>query len=123
MYKLSAFVHTSLKRKQTGAGFLQIFTEKLTNDFERNVALLDRLLRVEESFDLIRRPLTIDGVRVVMYYIDGFIQSASMQKLMMHFLSLKANAFEGEAMRFADWHVPAVEVDVTDSVDTLILNF
>lgn len=104
---------------------MQIFNQKLTGNFDEDVAMMDRLLRVEESFDLIRRPLTVDGVRMMMYYIDGFVQSTSMQKLMMHFVTLKAADFGkggvGAAQRFADWHVPAVEVDVTDSVDTLIL--
>lgn len=104
---------------------MQIFKEKLTGNFSGDVALLDSLLRVGESFDLIRRPLTVDGVRMMLYYIDGFVQSASMQKLMMYFVTLKAEDFgtggAGAARRFAARHVPAVEVDVTDSVDTLIL--
>ncbi len=104
---------------------MQIFGEKLGTNFQENVALMDRLLRVDESFDLIRRPLSVDGVSMMFYYIDGFVQSASMQKLMMHFLSLKAADFpcsgENRAQDFAALHVPAVEVDVSDSVDSLIL--
>ena len=104
---------------------MQIYNQKLTASFDENMALMDRLLRVEESFDLIRRPLVVDGVRMVLYYIDGFVQSPSMQKLMMHFVSLKAADFgdgkAGAAQRFAETHVPTVEVDVTDSVDSLIL--
>ncbi len=104
---------------------MQIFNQKLTDSFDENVALMDRLLRVEESFDLIRRPMKVDGVRLMMYYIDGFVQSTGMQKLMMHLVSLKAADFgsgEADAARnFADMHVPTVEVDVTDSVDSMIL--
>ncbi len=104
---------------------MQVFNQKLSGSFEANTALMDRLLRVDESFDLIRRTLTIDGVRMVLYYIDGFVQSASMQKLMMYLVTLKAadlgDRSTDAAQKFADMHIPTVEVDVTDSVDTLIL--
>ncbi len=104
---------------------MQIFNQKLTNSFDENVAMMDRLLRVKESFDVIRRPMVVDGVRMMLYYIDGFVQSGSLQKLMLYFVTLKAENFgsgDGDAaQRFADRHVPSVEVDVTDSVDSLIL--
>ncbi len=104
---------------------MQIFNQKLTDSFDENVAMMDRLLRVEDSFDVIRRPLVVDGVRMMLYYIDGFVQSGSLQKLMLYFVTLKASDFgngeTGAAQQFADAHVPSVEVDVTDSVDSLIL--
>ena len=104
---------------------MQIFNQKLTDSFDENVLTMDRLLRVEESFDLIRRPLTVDGVRMMLYYIDGFVQATSLQKLMLYFVTLKKENFgngeAGAAGKFAEHYVPTVEVDVTDSVDTLIL--
>ncbi|MBE6560435.1 MAG: spore germination protein [Ruminococcaceae bacterium] len=102
---------------------MEIFPEKLTASFDENVALMDRLLRVESSFDLIRRPMQVGNTRLMMYYIDGFIQGPSMQKLMMHLLTLKdfGDGKTGAAERFAEENVPAVEVEATESVDQLIL--
>ena len=102
---------------------MEIYTEKLTGSFDEDVATMDRLLRVGSSFDLIRRPMQVGKTRLMFYYIDGFIQGASMQKLMMHLLTLKdfGDGKEDAAQRFARQNVPAVEVDVTDSFDQLVV--
>ncbi len=96
--------------------------EKLTGDFERDTAELDRILRVDESFDLIKRTLLINGKKTAMYYIDGFVKSGEMQKLMLYLVTQKdfGDGKKGAAQQFADTHVPTVEVDVTDSIDTII---
>ena len=106
-----------------GGYFLEIFSQKLSSSYDENIALMDRLLRVDKSFDLIRRTMFLGGSRMVMYYVDGFIQTASMQKLMMYLVTLKdfGDGSEGAAQKFAEANVPTVEVEVTNSVDSLIL--
>lgn len=102
---------------------MQIFNQRLTSSYDDNVLMMDRLLRVDKSFDLIRRPMQVGSTRMVMYYIDGFAQTASMQKLMMHLLTVKefGNGDSNSADEFVTSNLPTVEAEVTDSVDTLIL--
>ena len=102
---------------------MQIFNQKLTSSYDDNILMMDRLLRVDKSFDLIRRPMRVGNTRMVMYYIDGFTQTASMQKLMMYLVTVKdfGDGSADAAKKFAETSMPTVEVDVTDSVDTLIL--
>ena len=103
---------------------MRIFEGTLTGRYAEDVAALDGILRTDESFDLIRRELHIAGVRMTMYYIDGFIKAESMQKFLMHLLSVTdfGDGSERAAEKFASENVPAVEVDATDSVDTLVLS-
>ena len=61
----------------------------LTDSYLDNVDLLDRILRVEESFDLIKKPLKVGQDEMTLYYIDGFIKDTVMMKLMMSFLALQ----------------------------------
>lgn len=84
---------------------------------------MDSLLRVDKSFDIIRRTMCIADTRIVMYYIDGFIQTGAMQKLMMYLITLKDFGDGGPeaAAKFAAGCVPTVEVDVTNSADSLVL--
>ncbi|MBQ3018830.1 MAG: spore germination protein [Clostridia bacterium] len=91
-------------------------------DFDENVRLIDEKLRVDESFDIIKREMEISSKRVVMYYIDGFVTAAIMQKLMMHLTSVKdfGDNTEGSAIKFAKTSIPSVEVDPVFDVDTLI---
>ena len=105
----------------------------LTESYSENVALLDSLLRVDESFDLIKKPLKIGKDEMTLYYIDGFIKDTVMMKLMMSFLALDGMTLPTEdgqgslgnpteephsaaALRFCARALPYVETDVT--VDT-----
>ena len=90
--------------------------QSLTENYHDNVTLLDRTLRVRENFDILKKILQVADGELTLYYIDGFIKDTVMQKLMMHFLSLKtlgesdANAAEA----FIRNSVPYVETDAVD---------
>ncbi len=98
--------------------------EKLSGIFEKDVARLDGILRVDDSFDIIKRETTFGGVRQVFYYIDGFVKAESMQKLMMHLYSVKdfGDGREGAADRFCAASVPAVEVETAKEFDALAVS-
>ena len=68
---------------------MEIFTEKLGDDFRKNCEMIDSLLRVDKSFDIIKREMKIAGANCVMYYIDGFVKAELMQKLMVYLISVK----------------------------------
>ena len=102
---------------------MQIISEKLTGDFEADCGLIDRLLRVDKSFDIIKREMTIAGSRCVFYYIDGFVKAEMMQKLMVYLVSVKTlgDGTDSAADDFAR-SIPSVEVDTADLADTVIFN-
>lgn len=91
--------------------------KKLSKDYAENVAEFNKLLRVDESFDLIKKRLIIGDGEATFYYIDGFIKDTVMQKLMMHFLSLKK--LPRSAVEFIDRSLPYVETTETSDVDLL----
>lgn len=91
---------------------------RLSEIYEENVAQLDRLLRVDENFDIIKKPLTVGSDELTLYYIDGFIKDTVMQKMMLYFISLKNTC--ASAGEFTKDHVPYVETDVTDDLDIMI---
>ncbi len=98
--------------------------EKLSGVFERDIAEFDRILRVSDSFDIIKREMRIASSTQVFYYIDGFVKAESMQKLMMHLSSVKSfgDGKAGAADRFAAENVPSVEVDTESDVDKLVFS-
>lgn len=102
---------------------MQVYNGKISGDFKKDVDLMDSILHPNDNFDVIRKTMTIAGANIVMYYIDGFIKGETLQKLLTYVVSVKdfGDNSDGSAQRFADMHVPAAEVDVTDSVDNLVL--
>lgn len=98
--------------------------EKLSEDYASNVRLLDGILKVEENFDIIKRQTGYGNGEQTYYYVDGFIKGESMQKLLMHFYSVKS--FEEKekigAKDFAEKYTPTVEVDVSCDVGNLVFS-
>ncbi|MBQ8397170.1 MAG: spore germination protein [Clostridia bacterium] len=92
---------------------------KLTPNYRENVAALDHLLRVDDSFDLIKKTLRVGQDELTLYYIDGFVKDVVMQKLLLPFVSL--DGLGGGAQDFVERQVTYVEADVTDSVDTMVM--
>ena len=91
---------------------------RLSEKYEENVAQLDRLLRVEANFDIIKKRLCIGGDELMLYFVDGFIKDGVMQKLMSYFITLKSTC--NSAREFTDSHVPYVESDVTCDLDRMV---
>ena len=92
--------------------------QRLSEDYQNNVRFFDRNLRVSESFDVLRKTLTLPFGEVTLYYIDGFVKDTVMQKLMMNFTTVKtAPRSAEEFMRTA---VPYVETDVSGDADLMI---
>ncbi|MBP5210107.1 MAG: spore germination protein, partial [Clostridia bacterium] len=92
-------------------------TAALTGDFERDVAEIDRRLRVGESFDLLRREVRTGEDRLVVYGVDGLIKDAELQKTLQ---TLQARRTLGDAQTFALSVLPAVEITHTGEIGALI---
>lgn len=102
---------------------MQVYKEKVSGDFLKDTALMDSILHPEDNFDIIKKTMTISGEEIVMYYIDGFVKSETLQKLLTYIVTVKdfGSGKKGDAEKFADSHVTAAEVDTTDSIDSIIL--
>lgn len=95
---------------------------RLSMSYEENVAQFDSLLHVSDNFDVIKKTLKIKNDEMTLYYIDGFVKDTVMQKMMIYFLSLDGlgDAAERGAEGFMIRHVPYVEADVSESLDTML---
>ena len=102
---------------------MKIYDKPLTGQFDSDIAMVDSILRPGDSFDLIKKEMRIADARVVMYYIDGFVKGETLQKLLTYMVSVKefGQNQPGDAKKFAEMHVTSAEVDVTDSLDTVVL--
>ena len=104
--------------------------KNFTENYYENIKLLDGIFRVEENFDLIKKTLKIGADEAVLYYIDGFVKDAVMQKLMTHFVSLKGLELDKKLFSCKDFHdvarafmessVTYVESDITSNIDSAV---
>ena len=98
---------------------------ELCKNYRENVKRVDKAFRVQENFDLIKKVLYLGEEEITLYYIDGFVNGGSMNKLMIYFLSLqglgKPTVAGGEAAArfFVEHHLPYVEGEYT--ADTALM--
>lgn len=101
--------------------------KRLSEKYEDNVAMIDSVLSVDESFDIIKKTVSVGDDSLTLYYIDGFVKDGVMTKMIMSLQSLKSlSDSEGEeggesvAERFLNSHVPYVESELAYDVDVMI---
>ena len=92
--------------------------KKLFDNYSENVRLLDGLLNVNGSFDMLSKKVRLDDGELTLYFIDGFAKDTVLQKLMMHILSAKR--LTRGAREFMEKSLPYIETDVTDDVEQMI---
>ena len=97
-------------------------TKKISPSFEENIAYMNEVLPVKESFDVIRRQIEIGGKEAVFFFIDGFMKDEAMLKIMDSFLSVSVQDMPEDADDFVQRHVPYVEVDILEDFDEVIRN-
>ena len=99
---------------------------ELCEDYRENIRRVDEALRVNENFDIIKKTLFLGKQEITLYYIDGFVDGGSMNKLMIYFLSLKGleepkeKKPDSAARYFCEHHVPYVEAEVSDSGEQMV---
>lgn len=92
--------------------------KRLSDNYEENVAMLNRILCVNKNFDMLAKRLVCADGELMLYFIDGFAKDTVLQKLMMHFTSIKK--LPRSANRFNDENLPYIETDVTSDVGHMV---
>ena len=62
---------------------------ELSKNLNENVKRLNEILNLDTNFDLIRKGITIAGKDACIYFIDGFLEEAIMEKLLEFLYKLK----------------------------------
>lgn len=94
----------------------------LSKDLAINLKNINRELRVDQSFDLIYRVLTIADTEACFYFIDGLNKDDVLEKLMQFFYGVKKEDMPADAHEMSIRLVPYGEVDFIEDIDKLITN-
>ena len=97
-------------------------TRIVTASVKENVAYMNQILPVKDSFDLVQRDLVIGEREASFFFIDGFMKDEVMLKIMDSFLSVAKEDMPGSATGFARQCLPYVEVDTVSDFDQVLRN-
>ena len=95
---------------------------KMSGQLEQDMAYLNKVLAVDVSFDMVYRVIQVGGKNACIYFIDGFCKDELMQKILQHFMSMKADDMPANVHEMSKRFVPYVEVDLQDKWDDIITN-
>ena len=79
---------------------------EFSGDFEKDKARIDKLLRVNESYDLIYRVVTIGGKKACFYFVDGFCKDSVMEKVLEFLYGIKPEEMPETAHEFLKEKIP-----------------
>lgn len=80
------------------------------SSIENNIRMLDKLARVNENFDIIKRVIKINKRRSAIYFVDGLLKDDIMEKLMEFFYDINDDEAFKNADSFIESCIPYVEV-------------
>lgn len=101
--------------------------EKISNDYRENVRVLDGLLGVGRSCDMVSRDYLIGGRRARLWVVDGFGSDSILERMGAFWLTLKPENVVGltEMQDFLDRYITFsesnVSFDVSDAVTSVFL--
>ncbi len=96
--------------------------KNLTGSYAQDCDLLDRALRINESFDIVGRNLSVGGRKARLYLIDGFAKDAIMLKIITTMTAIQQGDLDQypDTEAFADRYIPYLEVNVEAKLETLV---
>lgn len=97
-------------------------TRIVTASVKENVAYMNQVLPVKESFDLIERDIMIGEREASFFFIDGFMKDEIMLKVMDSFLKVRKEDMPASATGFARQCLPYVEVDTISDFNQVLRN-
>ena len=101
--------------------------EKISNDYRENVRVLDGLLGVGRSCDMVSRDYLIGGRRARLWVVDGFGSDSILERMGAFWLALKPETVQGmtRMQEFLDrcitFSESNVTFDISDAVTSVFL--
>ena len=96
--------------------------EKISNDYRENVRMLDGLLGVGRSCDMVSRDYLIGGRRARLWVVDGFGSDSILERMGAFWLTLKPENVMSltEMQDFLDRYITFSESDVTFDISDAV---
>jgi len=94
--------------------------ECVSGKLQQDMQYLDRLLDVDNNFDVIHRVIDIGGKEACMYLVDGFCKDELLQKLLQYLMDRKPEDMPEEMDGISRQFTPYVEVEVEEDMGKLV---
>ena len=82
--------------------------------YEKKIQELNSLLAVKENFDIVAKPMEVQGIHMTLFFVDGFAKDEILEKMIEFLLKadLKETVEKEPVQTFCDRFISYLEVDV-----------
>lgn len=95
---------------------------KIHFNIEENTVIMNEILPIQESFDLIQRDMTIGGRNAFFYFLDGMLKDEAMIKILNTIFTVQEQDMPDNAAEFVQKYIAYLEVDIITDFDSVIRN-
>lgn len=95
---------------------------KFGEEYNDNLLMINKALRIGESFDIIHKRIKMADRRATLYCIDGFIKDEMLEKELEYLTRLSKQELEqiSDADEFTDSYITYIEASAEESLDKFI---
>ena len=94
---------------------------RLSKDLESNKDLLDEKLAFDKNFDIVRREMTIGGIKTLMLFVDAFANAELMTEILRNLTTLERKDLCVDAFqKLFNRHINYVEVAQSDYLEDVV---
>ncbi|MFD2611809.1 spore germination protein [Paenibacillus gansuensis] len=95
--------------------------QQLTKSLDTNAAYLKQALGVKKSFDVIHRELEFAGIKMGLFFVDGFVKDEVLNVIFLHLAKLKPEDIQPQTiMKLLHTHIAYVETETVKETEKLI---
>lgn len=95
--------------------------QKVDKRLDANTEVLDTVLGVEKSFDVVKRDLSYAGRRFALYFVDGFAKDDIINRVMEHLALLEREDLLPDPIKhLMETHIGYLEVETTEKLDDIV---
>lgn len=96
--------------------------KNLSDNYEKNVSELRRILDPDRNFDILEKNLLIAGRTASLFFIDGLVKDDILEKILEYFYSMKPEDLPDSPERFQMQNLPYIETEVLTDMDVVLKN-
>lgn len=94
---------------------------KINRNLGRNTEVLDQILGVEKSFDVVKRDLNYAGKAFALYFVDGFAKDEVLNWIMSHLAALDREDLAPDPIRkLLETELGYLEVETAEELETVV---
>lgn len=95
---------------------------QLGKDIHANMNYYNQLFKVDKSFDVLCRTFQTGGRLACLYFINGFADDISLQRMLQKLEAVKDDEFPKNAKEYAGSYISYIEIDIINEEKAIIKN-